>query len=401
MLHGDLQPAFWPVARALERQLRRKGGGAAVCVYWRGRPVVDLWGGVRDGEDQPWQRDTPAMCFSTTKGVAATALHVLVDRGLLDYDDPVAKHWPEFACNGKDRITIRQVLCHEAGLHHIRRLIDHGERILDWSYMVHALEQAHPDFEPGSMTAYHGLTYGWLVGEVVQRVARRPFAEVIQTEIAKPLGLDGCWIGAPPEARRRAAVLRRPPARSRNPERFRVLAKAVQRLNRTLGIPFDPAFVADSLLPRRGLDAFWNPSILEVPIPAANGLFTARSLARLYAALAGGGTLDGVRLLSPQTLERATEVQNRAFDKVIPVRMNWRLGYHRVFTSAGDVSRGFGHFGFGGSGAWADPQRNLAVAMINNVTGGGPFGDYRMMRIGGAAARCVDGSERRRTAKRS
>ncbi len=390
MIEGHLHPDFWLVAQALEKQVRQRGGGAAVCVYWRGRPVVDLWTGVRDPEGHGWERDTPAMSFSTTKGVTATALHVLVDRGLCDYDDPVARHWPEFAQAGKESITIRHLLCHEAGLHHIRRLIDHGERILDWSYMVRALERAQPDFEPGSLTAYHGLTFGWLVGEVIQRVARRPFAEVIRTELAKPLGLDGLHIGAPPEACERAAVLRRPPARSRNPERFRALAKVVQRVNRALGIPFDPAFVADALLPRSGIDVFWNPRILEVPVPAANGLFTARSLARLYAALASGGTLDGVQLLSRETLRRATEIQNRTFDKVIPVRMNWRLGYHRVFTSSGDVSTGFGHFGFGGSGAWADPQRNLAVAMINNVTGGGPLGDYRMIRLGGAAVRCAD-----------
>jgi CubicO group peptidase (beta-lactamase class C family) len=130
--------------------------------------------------------------------------------------------------------------------------------------------------------------------------------------------------------------------------------------------------------------------VLDVPVPAANGLFSARSLARLYAALAGRGELDGVRLLSEETLRRAAETQTRRLDRVIPVRMHWRLGYHRVFTSRGGVPSAFGHFGYGGSGAWADPERNLAVAMINNRVGGGPFGDLRMLSIGSAAVRCAD-----------
>ncbi len=391
MIEGQVHPDFWLVARALETQIRRTGGGAAVCVYHRGRPVVDLWAGTRDPQGNPWDADTMAMSFSTTKGVAATALHVLVDRGLLDYDDPVAKHWPEFAEGGKERITVRQVLCHQAGLHHIRKLIDHGERILDWEYMVGVLERATPAHEPGTASAYHALTFGWLVGEIVQRVTGLRFPEVIGEELAKPLGLDGLYIGAPPEAQRRAAVLSLPASQEgRRPERYRRVARVVRRVNRTLGIPIDPSVMADGLLLPGGLDVFWHPRILEVPIPAVNGLFTARSLARLYAALAGGGALDGVRLLSEETLRRATEIQTRRIDRVVPVRMHWRLGYHRAFSPFVRLPNAFGHFGFGGSGAFADPDRELAVAMVLNSGVGTPFGDTRMALIGNAAVRCVD-----------
>jgi CubicO group peptidase (beta-lactamase class C family) len=250
--------------------------------------------------------------------------------------------------------------------------------------MVRALERARPAHPPGAWNAYHGITFGWLVGELIQRVTRRRFAEVIESELAKPLGLDGLFIGAPPEAKRRAAELSRPRV-SASPERLRPFGRVVQRVSRALRLPFDPAVMADALIPRQGADAFWHPRVLDVPIPAVNGLFTARSLARLYAALAARGSLDGARLLSPETLRRATEVQSRRLDRVVPVRMHWRLGYHRAFTSRGDLRTGFGHFGFGGSGAWADPERELAVAMVNNRVAGGPFGDLRMVAIGGAA----------------
>jgi CubicO group peptidase (beta-lactamase class C family) len=396
VIEGQVHPDFWLVARALETQLRQTEGGAAVCVYHRGEPVVDLWSGTRDPQGRPWEADTMAMSFSTTKGVAATVLHVLVDRGLLDYDDPVAKHWPEFAQGGKERITVRQVLCHQAALHHIRKLIDDGEQMLDWEHMVGVLERATPAFEPGTASAYHALTFGWLVGELVQRVTSLRLPEVVEAELAKPLGLDGLYIGAPDEARKRAAVLSLPRSRGPSPERYRLVARVVQTVNRTLRIPIDPSVIADGLFVPGGLEIYFHPRVLEVPMPAVNGLFTARSLARLYATLAGGGQLDGVRLLSEKTLARATQVQDRRLDRVVPVRMHWRLGYHRVFTTRGSVPSGFGHFGYGGSGAWADPRRDLAVAMVNNRVSGGPFGDIRMARIGAAAVRSVDRLSRKK-----
>src|SRR5262245_29077499 len=187
-LHGSIRPDFWPVARALGRQLKG-GGGAAVCVYHRGEKVVDIWGGTKDASGTPWQADTMSVSFSTTKGVTATILHILVDRGMLDYDDPVAKYWPEFAAEGKGQVTIRHLLCHQAGLFDIRRMIDHAGRMREWDYMTDVLARSAPTIAPGSASAYHGLTYGWLVGEVIQRVTGRPFAEVVQRELAQPLEL--------------------------------------------------------------------------------------------------------------------------------------------------------------------------------------------------------------------
>jgi CubicO group peptidase (beta-lactamase class C family) len=389
-LHGSVHPDFLPVARALARQLRGGRGGAAVCVYHRGEKVVDIWGGSKDGDGTPWAADTMSVSFSTTKGVTATALHILVDRGLLDYDDPVVKYWPEFGREGKEHVTIRHLLCHQAGLYRIRDMIDDAARMRDWSYMTDALARSAPAIPPGTASAYHGLTYGWLVGEVIQRVSGRPFAEVIQREIAQPLELDGLYVGTPSEPATRAAALLVADRGRRRMAGLEVRIRRAQRVFSALRIPVDLRRIGEALMPVN-IEAFeWAAAeTLAVPIPAANGLFTARSLAKLYATLAGGGAFNGVRLLSEATLARATEVQTRRVDLVVPFPMHWRLGYHRVATTNGTPPRAFGHYGFGGSGAWADPDRQLAVAMVLNSGIGTPFGDLRTFRISGRVLRCA------------
>jgi len=400
-LDGFVHPEFTAVADELRQQLRVTVGGAAVSVWHRGVCVVDLWGGARDVEGTPWERDTMAPSFSTTKGVASTLVHVMVDRGLLAYDEPVARYWPEFAQAGKARITVRQVLAHQSGLYHIRQMVDRAERMLDWEYMIHAIERAAPIHEPGTRTGYHGLTYGYLVGELIQRVTGKPFSRVVQEDIAQPLGLDGLHIGAPPEALARAAKLvwpRRGILQLLEMGLFRIGGRELGELVDVpaawlrqgfslVGIQLDLPSILDALAPR-GIAAFdfGAEETLRVAIPAANGLFTARALGKLYAMLAAGGTLDGIRILSPETLAVATTVQAPPARRlVIPFDMRWRLGYHGVFTSRGAPRHAFGHFGFGGSGAWADPSRNLAVALVVNSGMGTPFGDFRILRIGGAA----------------
>ncbi|HVO26466.1 MAG TPA: serine hydrolase domain-containing protein [Candidatus Margulisiibacteriota bacterium] len=396
-LHGHVHPEFWPVARALVRQLRRsRRGGAAVCVYHRGDCVVDIWGGSQDAAGTPWQADTMSVSFSTTKGVTATALHILVDRGLLDYDDPVAKYWPEFAQAGKERITVRHLLCHQAGLYGIRGLIDDVRRIRDWDYMTDALARAAPALPPGTASAYHGFTYGWLVGEVIQRVAGRPFAEVIQRELAEPLELDGLYVGTPAAQLSRAARLLMANNGTTSAAFERRLRRA-QRVLSALRIRFDVTRMIDALLPQNAETFAWDaPETLAASIPAANGLFTARSLATLYAMLAAGGQWHGRRLLSEATLARATEIQTRRMDLVVPFPMHWRLGYHRASTIRGTPPRGFGHYGFGGSGAWADPDRRLAVALVLNSGIGTPFGDLRTAVIGGVALQCATRADKQR-----
>ena len=373
------------------RQLRRTTGGAAVGVYHRGELVVDLWGGRRT-DDEPWQRDTVAMCFSTTKGVTSTALHLLADRGQIGYDEPVAAYWPQFAQGGKERVTVRHVLTHSAGLHRMRTLVDRAHRMLDWEYMVAALERAKPAYEPGSRHGYHALTYGWLAGELVRRVSGRPIAQFVDEEIARPLGLDGLYVGCPPEHRGRVAPLApmaAPLGRRLGLQPGAVMGGPVGRIPALLGLPVNPRRFVNALLPRGIEDVLWGPEVMDAEIPAANGFFTARSLAKVYAMLAGDGEVGGVRLLSPETVRRIAVVHSHGPDLVLVLPMGWRLGYHAAFTTRGTVRDGFGHFGFGGSGGWADPRRNLALAMVCNRGTGTPIGDVRLAELGTAVVRAA------------
>jgi CubicO group peptidase (beta-lactamase class C family) len=331
-------------------------------------------------------------------------LHLYADRGLIDYDARVAHYWPEFGQAGKEDITVRQVLSHQSGLYHIRQMIDHVDRMLDWKHMIKAIEKATPIHTPGTRTGYHGLTFGFLVGEIIQRVSGKKFSTLVQSEIAKPLGLDGLYIGAPKSKIPRAAALIFPDttqnlSQGKLGSRVELGAKGLSKLLQRFGRDSDLGSIFDALAPR-GVSSFdfGSPESLRVAIPAANGLFTARSLAKMYAALANGGELDGVRLLSASALEEATTLQEpTGKHSVIPFDMRWRLGYHGVATTRGFPREAFGHFGFGGSGAWADPVRDLAVAFTVNSGLGTPFGDLRTARIGGAALVCANKRSRKKS----
>ena len=414
-IDGWVHPDFVPVVKSLKSMVRNYDGGAAAAVYYRGKCVADLWGGVRNRAGDPWQHDTMAPSFSTTKGVASTLVHIMADRGLLDYDAPVVDYWPEFGQAGKQSITLRHIMSHQSGLYHIRQMIDHADRLLDWDHMIAAIERATPIHKPGEQTGYHGLTYGFLVGEILQRVTGKNFSDLVREELAEPLALDGFYIGAPQGVHDRAAQLmfsrvadqlRRLPVADES-SWLASLTQAGYALARKVVRAGGGGFVLESLLDAlapRGISGFEFDSsdTLLAAIPAANGLFTARSLARMYAMLAGGGELDGVRILSSGALAKAIERQiPTRRHAVIPIDMRWRLGYHAVATTRGIPRHAFGHFGFGGSGAWADPSRELAVALIVNGGIGTPFGDTRTARISGAALASISVAERKRRGRSS
>jgi len=396
MLEGYVHPDFSEVARVLRAQLpgsRRspRPGGGAVCVWHRGQVVVDCWGGTRDETGDPWEADTLAPSFSTTKGVAATLLHVLAERGLVDYEAPVREYWPEFGGAGKQAVTVRHVLAHEAGLYRIRDMIQDAGEMLDWERMIQALATSPTCHPPGAAHGYHAFTFGWLVGELVQRVSGRSFSEALAAELAEPLELDGLYVGVPETQLHRRAQLIPTQRRRRSNESIERFGRTLNRGLRLVRVRYDVHEALAALMPRGIQDFDWgSEAVARATLPSANGSFTARSLGKLYAVLAGGGALDGVRLLSRETVERISRPQNRGIGRVVPYPMHWRLGYHRVNTIRAPVPRGFGHSGFGGSGAWADPDRNLAVALTLNSGTGTLFGDLRIVQIGSAAVRCAD-----------
>ena len=400
MLSGQVRSEFSPMVRSLMRLLPQNGhGGAALCVYYRGECVVDIWAGTRDLQGRPWEEDTVALSWSTTKGILSTLLHVLVDRKLADYDAPVAHFWPEFGQAGKAQITIRQVLCHEAGLYRISEMIDDAQDMFDWNHMVQALERARPAHPPGEAHAYHGLTYGWLVGELIRRITGAELSDLLRDELAQPLGLDGLYLGLPAHARARCAEVigtGRSEGGESGEQRKQILAPFARRARveaaRGSARPaVDESELDATFLPRGYERLDWNSEVVRAgQIPALSGFFTARSLARVYAVLAGGGKVDGVRLLSPRTLARATRIQNDCPGRVIPTPMEWRLGYHRIPVVRVQAPSAFGHFGIGGSGAWADPDRGLAMALVLNSGMGTPFGDTRIVRVSSQALKAAD-----------
>jgi CubicO group peptidase (beta-lactamase class C family) len=283
-------------------------------------------------------------------------------------------------------------MAHQSGLYHLRQMLDHAEQMLDWEYVTDAIARAEPVHPPGERSGYHGLSYGFIVGEIIQRVTGQPFSRMVQEQVAEPLGLDGLYIGAPEEALPRAARLIIPERGFllEGPVVVERAASALQWVLARFGVDTHVGGLLE--LSPRGLSSldFSASETLRAAMPSHNGLFTARALAKMYAALAGGGEVEGVRLLSEETVRRLSETQSRprhAFPW--PVDMAWCLGYHRPFTTRGGPEGAFGHYGFGGSGAFAFPRHDLAVGMIVNSGSGTPFADLRMARIATAAIRCA------------
>ncbi|MFJ7078111.1 serine hydrolase domain-containing protein [Streptomyces sp. NPDC098781] len=364
-INGEVAGGFEAVREAFAENFGRRGDiGAAVCVYRDGRPVVDLWGGVADREaGRPWERDTLQLVYSATKGVTATAAHLLAQRGVLDLDAPVARYWPEFAANGKAEIPVRWLLSHRAGLVALDQPVPLGEA-LRWEPMVAALAGQRPLWEPGTLHGYHGRTFGWLVGEVVRRVSGRTPGQFVAEEIAGPLGLD-FFIGLPASERGRVSRmvyqeldvdLSAVPLES-VPEEFRALVAAMRdpdSLNNRAFAVTEPAEID-----------FNSPEAQAAELPASNGIGTARALARMYAALIG--EVDGVRLFTPETLAAATVEQSNGMDQVMVIPSRFGSGY--MLPTEGNAMAGprsFGHAGRGGSLAFADPELGISFAYVMN-----------------------------------
>lgn len=398
IMNGSCHPDFAQVADTLIKMLPQQknvthAGGASLCVYHHGEKVVDIWGGTKDRLGTPWEEDTIVFSASTTKGVTSTLMHIIIDKGLANLDDPIAKHWPEFGVNGKEKITIRQALNHQAGLYNIGDYDLNHDDILDWHKARDAIAQAAPAHEPGAHSAYHGLTYGHVIGGIIEHITGKPFQQVLKEELTDPLDLDGLFIGVPDNDIDRLAQLislngRLADALRRHHRIPAPLRKIINLITSVFGADF--SHFAKAL----GPDFLEYVNVndrehMQAVIPAANGAFTARSLARMYAALANGGELDGHRIVSEETVNNLMYAQVRSRDKVLNIPMGWSLGYHKAFAFGASAKNAFGHYGFGGSGAWCDPTRKLSMAMTLNTGVGTPTGDLRTAKITGQVMRCA------------
>jgi CubicO group peptidase (beta-lactamase class C family) len=333
--------------------------GATVAVTVNGKPVVDLWAGHADAtRTRPWTRDTIVNIASSTKGLTAICAHRLVDRGLLDLQAPVATYWPEFAQAGKAAIPVHFLLSHRAGLPAIDAPLP-TEALYDWDRMTSALAAQKPWWEPGAQHGYHAFTFGWLVGEVVRRITGKSLGRYWREEVAEPLGID-CHIGLAAEHDARVAeFIPIPPPPPGEPDLEEELLKnAGPMAQKAINNP--PKTVAD--MNTRA----WR----KAEIPAGNAHTNARALARVYGALACGGEVDGIRVLGPESIERARTEQANGPDAVLfglPTRFGLGFSLPLQGTGFGSSSAAaFGCPGAGGSIGFADPDAHVGFGYVMN-----------------------------------
>jgi CubicO group peptidase (beta-lactamase class C family) len=326
--------------------------GACVSVTLDGKPVVDLWGGFADrAHTKPWQRDTIVNMMSVSKAASAVCMHMLIDRGLIDMEAPVAKYWPEFAQAGKEKLPVKYVLDHRSGLALVPE-VKYGA-IADWKWMTEALARQAPIWPYGEVAAYHGLTQGFILGEIVRRVSGKSLGTMFREEVAKPLGLD-YHIGLKPDEEARVAEYI-PDALING---FRVKE------------PVDPKNLNPYVWAQLAADEDFNTKEWHrAEIPSANGHGTARAIARLYAMLVNGGELDGVRIMSAAAVKRMTTEQHnltevlrgRAYHQASGVLLNTP-----PYVYMGPNPHAFGHHGAGGSIGIGDPDAKVGFGYGTN-----------------------------------
>lgn len=372
-LHGHCDDRFAAVRDAFAANFEERDElGAAVTVLVDGSPVADLWGGWADKDrTRPWERDTVVNVWSTTKGPTALCAHILVDRGLLDLDAPVATYWPEFAAAGKESVPVRHLLSHRSGVAGLRDPHTLDE-LYDWELTTARLAATEPWWEPGTRSGYHALSYGFLIGEVVRRITGLLPGEFLRQEITGPLDID-FTVGLPEKDAGRVAELVQP--------------KAVSREQAALFARMEPVAVASLLNPGTGTAAANTPEWRAAEIPAANGHGTARAVASLYGILAGRGSINGRRILSEEAAERVREGQGSCRDLVLgtgfahDTELGLGLWLSGANASYGPNPRAVGHDGAGGSCGLADPEAGIALGYVMNRMGADIADDPRKMAL--------------------
>lgn len=374
LIEGHCDARFAGVREAFEANFAERGElGAAVAVRVGGQSVVDLWGGWADSKRTvAWERDTLVNVWSTTKGPTALCAHVLIDRGLLDLDAPVATYWPEFAAAGKSSLPVRYLLSHRAGLAGLREPHSVAE-LYDWELTTRRLAAMEPWWDPGSQSGYHALTYGFLVGEVIRRITGLLPGAFLRQEITGPLGLD-FTIGLPEKEADRVAELVHAPAAA-NGERAASFSQLPPAALAALGNPPVAAAEANS------------PAWRAAQIPAAGGHGTARAVAALYDIVARRGLAGDRRVLSAEAAERVREGQGACRDLVLGAAFGhdtevglglWLSGPQGAY---GPNPRAVGHDGFGGSFGLADPEAEVGMGYVMNRMGPHLANDPRKMAL--------------------
>lgn len=363
-IHGHCDERFGAVRDAFEANFAQgKELGARFAFSVDGEMVVDLWAGWADKKQtNPFDERTLTPVYSTTKAVAATMIARLVEQGRLRWDQPVAEVWPEFAAQGKAAVTVEQMISHQAGLPGFVEPID-PTLWYDPPVIAAMLAAKAPLWPVGSASGYHALTIGYLVGELFRRVDGRSLGTALREDIAVPAGLD-LWIGLPDSEHDRCAELKPPSAMPQFGE---------------VTDPKKAAFLSPWAAPSGRGSADWR----RVEIPSANGHTTAEALARFMGALATDGEVDGVHILSPATVAGASRERIRGQDLVLPFELSWAAGFMRNvpnhFFGPGDQA--IGHSGWGGSCAFADPERRVAGAYVMNKQDVHLIGDPRSRRL--------------------
>ncbi|HVT36777.1 MAG TPA: serine hydrolase domain-containing protein [Nevskiaceae bacterium] len=377
-VHGTVARGWERVREAFAQNFARNDAfrecGAALAVYHRGEAVVDLWGGHADrARTRPWQRDTLINVYSTSKGIVATAVAMLVDEGRLDYDARVTRWWPEFGAAGKESTTVAQLLSHQAALTGFTDPLPLPvEKLYDWDSCVRALAAQAPCWPPGTRTSYHAMTWGYLAGELVRRASGMSVGRYVRERIARRLGADvhiGLGKGDEPRVAEMLAPKTAPDLAALTQPRESLLALVSPQL--------DP-----EICNRRE----WRAA----EIPAASGQASAQGVARVYAALASGGEFAGARLLSRDTLARATARVRGQTDLLLGFTDAWSMGWAwNQHGMLGPRAGTFGHSGWGGSFGCADADAGIAIGYVCNQMGAQLVGDPRSVSLCAAIFDCA------------
>jgi CubicO group peptidase (beta-lactamase class C family) len=337
-----------PIGKLFASLVREgKERGLQATAYFRGEMVLDTWAGTQSADGPAVNGDTLFPVYSTGKGIQATVIHLLAERGKLSYDDPIAKHWPAFAANGKDKILVRHALNHTSGLALLPNDLDPAT-MYDWDAMVKWIEQAKPTTTPGTELVYHAVTFAWILGELAQRADGRKFMEIVRQDVCRPLGITTLYFGIPDEVESRVAVIE---------EAAPAAPAAPVKAGEMVPVPA-------TIMP---LGAWMNdPRTRRTCIPASTGIMNTRAVARHYAALLPGG-VDGVELLPPARVKLATQLQrpdDRPDAPWLPKALGYAIGGEGSLF--GHRTSAFGHNGHGGSTGFADPEVGFAFAFARN-----------------------------------